>query len=138
MLRSTPTLSVHRQYANAAYDASLGEHQGTASAIYEGWKSNSQKVYDILVILLRMLGACCLGTPVAGCFSCWIAQVYEVPFIAQGVEMAVWGIDPWRWRDPWSDMLLVYRIGPSGAKVRLGLGVAGFYKGEHKSLDDKW
>ena len=54
----------------------------------------------------------------------------------KALKMAVWGVDLWRWCDAWWDgYALGDRIGPSGAKGRLGLGVAGFYKGGHMSLD---
>ncbi|MCJ1368409.1 hypothetical protein MMC16_007551 [Acarospora aff. strigata] len=38
----------------------------------------------------------------------WITLAYELAVIVNGHEMAFWGVDSWRWSDPWSDILFVY------------------------------
>lgn len=86
MLRSTPALPAFIADIRTLFTMIVWVSiNGTVSAV-QRLERNSQKTHDVLVILLRMLGASCLGTSVAGFFSCWIAQVCELSVIAQGVE----------------------------------------------------
>ena len=90
-----------------------------AVAIVFGWNYPADCVYrqltsddgawaDMLYITLRLFKLTWSIISSMVIVACWMLVFCELPIVKHGYEYAVWGIDNWRWNDPWSSALFVY------------------------------